>query len=540
MPSPTIPASTPARHSSRTPGEQAGSSRLPQALNLYEFDYRSAAADRIDAVFGADPFVWIETAWAVMLIRRGIVPGETLPRLLQVIKAFWDDPEPGFGGFGCLEKYVIKNAGLEVGGSLTIGRTIPPLRQLMPVRRQLLHLQGMLHDLAEAMLDAAEQHADAVMPGYTHVRHAQPTTFGHYLMSGYDPMQRVLAELERSYALLSLNELGCGALAGTSLPIDRDMTSDYLGLEGLIENSNDAVAFTDGYVHLVSNLANLMSIWSRLTLDIQYWTGEEYGFLQVPWLSAKHASQKEGGKGKSHSHFMPNKVDNSPYIERTRVGAAELQGCLSEIVAMSCRAPHADTHEMLHMIDASARAMRTTHLYLHVWMFALPRITLDRPRMLQRARAGYACASELANRIAMEQSLDYRTAHEIVNEFVAEARSRGIAANEVPLSLLEEKAKQVIGRELGVDERWLRDRLDPEVFVEVTDSRGGTSPTEVRRMIGDRRARLAEARGRHEARIEKLESAKATLLADLEGLLAKHASEGVETAAGGTPGRSKS
>ena len=497
---------------------------LPEALTLYEFVYEDEATRRVNALFKPTPFVPIESAWAVMLARQGVLDEKHIPTIMRRALELWESDDPPFGGFGCLEKYVIQKDGVEVGGSLTIGRTIPPLRQLAPARQQLLKLLPMLYELQQVMLDTAEQYADAVMPGYTHVRQAQPETFGHYLLSVYDPMDRIMRQIETGYRLLSLNELGCGALAGTSVPIDRDMTTELLGLEGLVENSNDAVAFTDGYVTLVAALANLMSVWSRFTLDVQYWSGEEYGFLHVPWLSAKHAPQSEGGKGKSHSHFMPNKLENSPYIERTRVGAAELQGHLTEIVAMSCRAPHGDTHEMLHMIDASARAMRSTFLYLHVWIHALPRLTLDRQRMLDAVRNGYSCASELSNQIMMTQNLNGRTAHEITNEFIARCRQQNINAPDVPLSLLQDSAREVIGRELDFSEKQLRDALDPEKFIETTNSRGGTSPSECRRMIAQRREQLDEAEQSYQKTLDKLETARQRLFDAVKSLAEASAS----------------
>jgi argininosuccinate lyase len=488
---------------------------LPERLGNYEFCYENDLLCRINGLFEPEPFYWIDTAWALMLMHQGIIPAELHTQIGRAIQQMFDEEDVFWPGFGVVEKYVIEKCGLDVGGSLTIGRTIPPLRQLAPVRWKLLKLLPMLHDLQESLLVTAEKHADAVMPGYTHVRHAQPITLGHYLMSVYDPMDRVMEEIEHGEHYMALNELGCGALAGTSLPIDRQIVTEYLGLDGIIENANDAVAYTDGYVHLVSALANLMTIWSRMTLDMQYWSGEEYGFLSIPWLTGQHKPQSKGGKGKSHSHFMPNKVDNSPYIERTRVASAELAGQLMELVAMSGRAPHADTHEMLHMRDATERAIDTVHLYLHVWIYALPRMEVHRDRMLAAARKGYSCASELANRIVMEHDLNYRTAHEIVNEMVAEARSKDIPANQVPLSLLEKAAQKVIGRDLGMAEQALRESLDPVHFVEVTDSQGGTAPKECRRMIAERLAGLGRRRERLLQRIERMEQSRQRMLDDL-------------------------
>jgi len=379
----------------------------------------------------------------------------------------------------------------------------------------------MLHELQKVTLDTAERYKATVMPGYTHIRHAQPETFGHYLLSVYDPMERVMHQVELGYRYMSLCELGCGALAGTSLPIDRDMVAEYLGMEDIVENANDAVAYTDGYVTLVAALANLVSVWSRIAMDLNYWSGAEYGFLHFPWF-VQHAPQSKGGKGKGHSYFMPNKVDNSPHLERTRALASKLQGCLMEVVSQASRAPHADVVEMMSVGEPTLRAIQNTNIALGVWIHALPRMTIFEQRMLEVARHGFSCASELSNGLVLEHELSARVAHEIINEMVIAARERNMGANEVTVDMLEEAAQNVIGRKVGMSQQKLREALDPVHFVQVTNSRGGTSPTECQRMIDERRRTLSEARSRHEKRIEKVEKAKAKMLADLKALAAEH------------------
>ena len=484
---------------------------LPERDGIFGFVYETELTKRIDAVHNAPfYFTWIDTAWAVMLIKQGILPKDAVPDVVDALWTFWQEPDKRYAGFGGLEKFVIATKGQRAGGSLTISRTIPPLRQMFPIRHQLMKVICMLHDLEDALLDEAERHVETVMPGYTHYRHAQPTTYGHYLLSVFDPIDRTMAQVEAGYQAMSLNEIGCGALAGTSMPIDRNLVSDYLALEGLIENANDAVSYTDGYVTLVAALANLMAVVSRMALDLNVWSTLEYGFMHVPWVAEPR---------RSHSHLMPNKTANSPFPERSRVGAAEVLGCLTEIAAMSMRAPHQDTHEMLHMRDATERALKATHDYTHVWIYTLPRITVNKGHMLDMARQGFSCSTELANRIVRDYELDYRTAHEIVCEFVHVCEESGIPASEAYIEDLERQAERVLGKRMGMSQAMLRQALDPEHFVQVTKSQGGVAPNEARRMVGERRCRMEAARERHEHRVQKLERAKARLEAALRECL---------------------
>ena len=483
---------------------------LPERLSMYEFVYENEWTRRIDAIHNEPHyFLWIDSAWTAMLARKGIIPKAHVSKIARSILDFWRQPPEGYVGFGWLMTWLIERHGTEVAGSLTMGRTIPPLRQMLPARHQLMKLMCMLHELQQVMLDIAERHLHSVMPGYTHIRHAQPTTLGHYLLSVYDPFQRIMKTVEDSYTALNLSELGCGALAGTSWPIDREMVRDYLGMDGVIENSNDAVAYTDGYVLLISSLANLMSVFSRFALDLNYWSGQEYGFLSFPLFA---------GKGTSYSHFMPNKVESGTYLERTRVGAAELLGQVAEIISMSMRAPHGDGHEMLHMIDSTRRAIRSTFLYLHVYIYALPRMSVYEDVMLAVAQKGYSGSTELANRIVRDCGLDYRTAHEIVNKFVFDSKTQNVPASEARVDLLESVAKCILGRELGMPEQVLREALDPVHFINVTDSQGGVAPNETARMLRDRRGRARSAHERHVGRIEKIEEAQQHLLSDLREL----------------------
>ncbi len=483
---------------------------------LWEFVYDDPLRDRIDAVIGRDVFAWIDAAWAAMLLTQGIIPAQHAAAVAAAARDFLRQPPKGFEGFGGLERWVCERHGAAVGGSLTIGRTVPSLDQMTRVKRELLKMMNVVYDVMDTVLDSAAGSLDAVMPGYTHIRHAQPTTFGHYLLSVFDPLERSMRQTEAGYGLMNLNELGCGALAGTSLPIDRDRVSAYLGLEGLIENANDAVAYTDGYVTVVAALANVNAVLSRFALDLNVWSSEEVAFLDVPWVRFVGTAAGVKQQAHTHSHFMPNKTNNCPTLERTRVGAAEVLGALTEVTAMGMRTPHADMHEMLHMADATLRAIRATAYYTHPYIFTLPAMTLDRGRMLQAARSGWSAATELGNRLVLDHALDYRTAHDILNAFIHASKQAGVPAAEARLADLEAAAEAVVGRRLGMTEAALRQSLDPVCFVRASGSAGGVAMAETARMLGARRERMAAAWARHEGRVSGLERAKRLLLADLD------------------------
>jgi argininosuccinate lyase len=173
------------------------------------------------------------------------------------------------------------------------------------------------------------------------------------------------------------------------------------------------------------------------------------------------------------------------------------------------------------MAEPTLAALETTEKCTSKLTRELRQLQVDKERMLTVIKESYISATELANQIVRDYKLGYRTAHEIVNDFVLASREQKIPATEARAELLDEAAQEVLGRKLGMTEARLRELLDPAYFVKVTNSRGGVAPDEVARMIADRRQKLAEARARHLKRIESLENAQKKMLSDLHKLYPK-------------------
>lgn len=465
--------------------------------------------DRIDKIHQTGYMDWITTAWATMLIKQEIISAEDAPEAARVLLELWEfeflEDERSWNQFYKNDLFFKKRLDKELAGMMMIVRTQPSGRQMLEVRHQLMKQMCKIYDLQEATLDLSEQHITTIMPGYTHFRHAQPTTFGHYLLSVSDAIGRSSKTLERGYHLMSLNEMGCGALAGTSWPIDRDLVSSYLGMEGLIENANDAVSYADGYLVVVSGLVNVTNITSRTALELSFWSGVEYGFLDI-------------GHHRGHSFMMPQKDGNPNGMEIIRMRAGQMLGHLTSVAAAGLRAPHGDTFEMLYIAEPTLAALEATEICTRELTREMRKMQVNKERMLAVISESYICASELANQMARDYDMGYRTAHDIVNEFVLASREQKIPATKARIELLDEAAQKVLERKLGMSETRLRELLDPAYFIKVTNSQGGVAPKEVTRMIADRRQKLADARAKHLKRIESLENAQKKLLADLHGM----------------------
>ncbi len=463
--------------------------------------------ERIDKIHEPGYMNWITCSWAAMFIQQKIIPADGVSKVARAALKMWDQPvtkdEAGPHTYGA-DRYFIETAGEEAGGRVMMARTQPSMRQMLEVRHQLMKQMCRIYDMLHATLDLAAQHTDAIMPGYTHSRHAQPTTFGHYLLSVFDAIARSAETLERGYHLMSLNEMGCGALAGTSWPIDRELVSEYLGMEGLIENANDAVSYADGYVVVVCGLTNVAVVASRAAMDLSIWSGAEYGFLEI-------------GGIRGRSFMMPQKSNNPNGFEQVRVAAGQILGHLTGVAAAGLRAPHADVFEMLYMAEPTLAALNAMEWCATRFAAEIRGLKVNRKRMLEVIRESYICATELANQLVRDYRMSYRTAHEIVNKFVLASEERGIPATEASSELLDAAAREVVGRPLDMSDERLRELLDPAYFIRVTNSQGGVAPEETARMVADRGEKLAAACDRHRRRIETLETAQQKMLADLRG-----------------------
>ena len=236
-------------------------------------------------------------------------------------------------------------------------------------------------------------------------------------------------------------------------------------IDELIENTNDAVSYTDGYLVVVCGLTNVTNIASRTALEMSYWSGVEYGFLEI-------------GGYRGISFMMPQKASNPNNMELIRVHAGQMIGHLTGVAVAGLRTPHGDAFEMLHMAGPTLAALETTEKCASKLTKELRELQVHKEKMLTVIRESYISATELASQIVRDYELGYRAAHEIVNEFVLASREQKIPATEARAELLDEAARKVLGRKLG----------------------------------------LADARARHLKRIETLEQAQQKMLSDLQEL----------------------
>lgn len=454
-----------------------------------------------------DHLVETNKAWTVMLIETEIVPEADGAELLDAILDLEAEGVDAMGEYNPeyeyfyshMEQYLIEKVGEDIAGNINIGRTRPEPLARMETRERLLSTLELVNSLRETLLDIAEREAETVMPQWTHYQHAQISTVGHYLLSIADSLERDTERLLDAFDTVDKSTLGCGALAGSSYPLDRQLVAELLGFDEYKENTIDCVAGGDHHIEPAAAMANMMVTLSRFCQDLYTWHTWEFDFVEI------------GDEYAGSSSMMPQKKNPYPFeYVRARSAqatskAASVQETLHNTNFQDIKDVEEDAvYPLFESFDEVERSLKLLDGTLTSTEF-------HADEMLERAAEGFASCTELAGKIHRETSLSYRTAHRIVGDMVLRALNRDMDATDVGADLVNESAREVVDEELDIDDEFVQAALDPEAFVEKHDVPGGPARKEVRRMLQDRRATLDEDRARANRRAERIRQASETL-----------------------------
>lgn len=374
----------------------------------------------------------------------------------------------------------------------------------MWLRDEINKLSSALLMLQSVILDKASVHADAIMPGYTHLQRAQPVTLGHHLIAHYDSFSRDLERLNAAYGRINLCPLGAGALAATSFPIDRERTAELLGFDGLVENSMDAVSARDFFLEAQASLCIVTAHASRVAEEIILWSSAEFGFVE---LSAEHAGT---------SSIMPQKK-NPDALELIRAKSARVAGGYVASLAVVKALPMSYNRDLQELSPLMLDSIEIASDSIAVLAKTIKGLAVDRERMLDACSKGFVTATDLADLLVKKKGLPFRRAHGFVGSIVAEAAKQGKELADIDLQFVEGIAKRVLGEPLGLNGVELRDALDPTKAVRARNVVGGPSPRKVSGMIASRRLALKEIERMLRKRTKHIEDSKKRLL----GLAAK-------------------
>jgi argininosuccinate lyase len=417
-------------------------------------------------------------AYARALGRCGAIPGEQAERLDQglarVLANAQNDPRYLELDAEDVHSFVETRLGEIVGelaGQGHLGRSRneqAPTALRLWIRGAIDGLAAAAARLVEALAAQGSAGADAVMPGYTHIRAAEPITFGHLAAAHAWALVRDRERLLDARRRVNVLPLGSGALAGTALPLDRDALARELGFEGVSENALDAVMDRDFAAEFVFASAQLQTHLARLSEDLIWFSAPEFGFFALPDAYTTGSS------------LMPQKK-NPDALELIRGKAARVDSDLLRLLLLMKGLPAGYQKDLQEDKEAVFDAADTAAISLGVMTGVVAGVTLHRDAMAHAAAREDMMAAGLAVALARE-GMPFRKAHGVVGSLVAQAQRDGRSLRETAAATLQASSPAVAAR--------LHELLDPAQAVRAKAARGGTAPDAVRASLAAARARV--------------------------------------------------
>ncbi|HEU4361728.1 MAG TPA: argininosuccinate lyase [Mycobacterium sp.] len=466
------------------------------------------AVENADAPFLHDGFNLADMAHVLDLLRRRIIPPPAAQQLLTLLLEAHAMPadefpyDPSLGEpYNSREHFFVSRLG-DVAGWLHAGR---PRREAARIALR-LHLRDQLLDLvdeanrfARECTEQAEAQVRTLMPDQTYLQQAQPSTFGHYLLSFCYPAARDAGRLLDAFDWVNRSPGGAGCVNGTRLLDDRSYLSAELGFDEVIEHTRDAMWQIDGLIHILATAASLISTQSKLAEDLEIWSSSEFDFVDLDDAYSRA------------SILMPQK--RNPYsLSIVRGTSGVLIGRLSGFLAVS-KSPSARSDNLIFAYGEVPRALDLSIRVTRLMSGVIRTLRVNAARMGEVLDAGYTQATDLAEFIVLTREIDYRSAYLVVGKAVREASRLGIPGRQITGRLLDEIALTETGRSWGLAELDLSEVLDPERIVATRAATGGAAPDAVAAMITRCRDDAAALSSRVSAHRDRLRRAGETLLA---------------------------
>ncbi|MWV28553.1 argininosuccinate lyase [Aurantiacibacter rhizosphaerae] len=326
-----------------------------------------------------------------------------------------------------------------------------------------------LEALQRALVTRAGEHADSIMPGFTHLQTAQPVTLGHHLMAYYEMAARDVSRFKDARERLNQCPLGSAALAGTGFPIDRKMTAQALGFAQPTDNSLDSVSDRDFALDYLTAASQCALHLSRLAEEFVIWASQPFGFVRMPDTLSTGSS------------IMPQKK-NPDAAELVRGHAGRIIGCQTALMVTMKGLPLAYSKDMQDDKPPVFEAASLLRLCLAAIAGMIDGADFKTARMLQAAELGYATATDLADWLVREADIPFREAHHITGAAVKLAEKKGVALDELSMD-------ELTAIDNRIDDR-VYEALSVEASVAARNSHGGTAPDQVRKRVAQARAAL--------------------------------------------------
>lgn len=322
------------------------------------------------------------------------------------------------------------------------------------------------------LIPMAENNLETVMVGYTHLQHAQPTTFAHHLLSYAQALKRDYERLEDAYKRVDLCPLGSAALTTSSFPINRERTAELLGFSKPLDNSIDAVSGRDFITETVFALTQLGITLSRICEELIIWSTYEFRMVEI------------GDEFSSTSSIMPQKK-NPDVAEIARAKAISLEGELVTILSITKALPQSYNRDLQEVTPHLWKATDTARETLNITRDMLLSVKFNHQRGEELAQANFSTATELADLMVQENKIPFRLAHQIVGRVVSTALEENMKPEQIDSAFLDQIARQINGKPFKIRDDLVKKALDPMEVVKTRKVTGGPAPESVKKAISN-------------------------------------------------------
>jgi argininosuccinate lyase len=462
-------------------------SEKPPSQKTWGGRFSGQASDlmqRINASISFDKRLWREDiagskAHAAMLSDQRIIPADDADAILKGLDQIAEE----FGRDGVPEKVELEDIHMSVEHRLTelIGPAAGRLHTArsrndqvatdfrMWVRGACDDAVSNIRDLQRVLVEAADEHAGTVMPGFTHLQVAQPVTLGHHLLAYYEMLRRDVSRFSDARSRMNESPLGAAALAGTGFPLDRDATAKALGFDRPTANSLDSVSDRDFALDYLSAAAQCSLHLSRLAEELIIWASPQFGFVKLSDAFSTGSS------------IMPQKR-NPDAAELVRGHSGRIMGCLTSLMVTMKGLPLAYSKDMQDDKEPVFEAADLLTISLQALGGMIETCEFVPERMRAAAEQGFSTATDLADWLVREADVPFREAHHITGRAVKAAEEQGCNLDALSLDALQAIDSRIDDRVFDV--------LSVEASVRGRTSYGGTAPERVREQLAKAKAEL--------------------------------------------------
>lgn len=457
-----------------------------------------------------------DKAHIVMLAEAGLLPCEDAGAMLRVLRDIEGQDGGAVAARAATEEHMHSGEALltgalgrEIAGKMHLGRSSGDLLAVSfryTLRDKLLRIAGQLNELRRAVHELAGQHLHTVMPGSTHLQHAQPDTFGHYLLAWASAFERDAQRVRQYHARLNLSPAGAAILNGSEFALNRERTARLLGFDGLALNTRDAVWGRDLEIEAHTLTVLLAGNFNRLAEDLMLWSSPEFGLVECA----------DGFCGTSS--IMPQKK-NPNALECLKGTVAICTGHLVSTAMVHKNPSTVPVFEWVRSMSDAWRGYDEMASALPLMTAVLQSLSVHEERMRERAGAFWATATDLAAAIVKHAGLPWRAAHQITGITVRLALDAGLSPEQIDSAFVDRAARTHSGQNIGLPPEVLASAMDPSASVERHDMPGGPAAARVGEALAMHEAVLAGDEQWLEGSLERLRQARVALEQGIDALL---------------------